>query len=437
MTNFRYLLPQITACFNLRNNLGTLWSHQTSRYAALDGIRAISILMVIAFHALISIAGQISREEFQVYLESLPWFMRWLLQGDKSVEMFFVLSGFLIGCMLMKEGMRSGGKLQYGDFYYRRFLRLSPTYWILLLLILIAPIEKDKIYLLANLFYVQNFLEPENLLAGWTWTLAVEEQFYMLFPLLLSLFFFKTRHKLALLVALFLLSFPLRHWFILQNPIFATEDYVALVYDSEFFTVLYDNLYTRYGALVAGVIAAYLHCYHSDQVKQFFLQRAFIANSLLVISIVGLIWILNLPVFRWGGEEQATMMGLYHTSSRNIIAAFVAYIMMATLYGEALCRPVRWFLSWRIWLFISQMAYGLYLFHPILTLMAESAVKKTLLEGETYNLWHLWQITGLTVVLTGVFCLFTYLFVERPFMNIRDVKWRQPAENANISIRAG
>ncbi len=148
-----------------------------------DGIRGIGIILVIMFHSLMGVMANLSPEAFQQYLIDLPIYMLAVIHADKAVDAFFVLSGFLIGVMLMKEHSRRGS-VNLKRFYGRRFLRLMPVYYTLLLVLFLIPTEQDKIYLLANLFYVNNFLPHEGILAHWTWSLAVEEQFYFLFPVL-------------------------------------------------------------------------------------------------------------------------------------------------------------------------------------------------------------------------------------------------------------
>lgn len=425
------LLSQILGCFNFRNNVKTLYIRESDRYAALDGIRAISILMVIMFHATLSIRVNAGAEGFQEYLDALPWFLSWTLQGEKGVDSFFVLSGFLIGSMLFKEG-KNTGNIQFGRFYYRRFLRLSPMYWVLLLMMTAAPLTGDKTYIWANFFYLNNFLEGDQILAPWTWSLAVEEQFYMLFPLFLSLWFFKSNNKLLILISLYLLSFFIRYMLVISDQKFLTQNYVELLLDQSFFSVVYDNLYSRYGALVAGIIPAYLHHYHSEKLSYFFTQHAILANVLLALSLFAIAAQLSWPIYNWSGEDHASTTLIFHTTSRNLFALFVAYVLVAVLYGQALCSVINKFLSWRIWLPIAQLAYTLYLFHPVLVLPIEKAVSLSLGEGEPYSIVQLFQVSGLTLLSCLIFCSLTYVVIEKPFMNMRNVQWKKPGKESAI-----
>lgn len=142
--------------------------------AGLDGLRAIAVLAVVAFHA-----GPAS----------------WLVGGYLGVDVFFVLSGFLITAILADEHGRSG-RIGLGQFYLRRFLRLMPALALLVVAYLaVAPIVwpeygrsahvRDGLLSLGYLSdYAYAFWRVPEYLRH-TWSLAVEEHFYLLWPLVL------------------------------------------------------------------------------------------------------------------------------------------------------------------------------------------------------------------------------------------------------------
>jgi peptidoglycan/LPS O-acetylase OafA/YrhL len=151
--------------------------HRTQRIPSLDGIRALSITMVIAWH--LSSSG------------SAPWLAQlWRIDtGNLGVRMFFVISGYLITSLLLAEHARTGS-VDLRRFYFRRACRIMPAFYFFLAAMVIAgvaglvPLPRSALLRAAT--YTSNYLGT-----GWTlghsWSLAVEEQFYLLWPSLIVL----------------------------------------------------------------------------------------------------------------------------------------------------------------------------------------------------------------------------------------------------------
>jgi peptidoglycan/LPS O-acetylase OafA/YrhL len=141
---------------------------------ALDGVRGVAITLVVCFHA-----------------------FGWPTQGNLGVDLFFVLSGFLITSLLVEEWQRSGS-IHIGRFYRRRARRLLPALFVMLLPYLIlasvlaASNHRWLFGLASALTYTSNILvaaNPSGMPPGLIhlWSLAAEEQFYIVWPLLLLL----------------------------------------------------------------------------------------------------------------------------------------------------------------------------------------------------------------------------------------------------------
>ena len=154
-----------------------------SRRADIQGLRAVAVLMVIVFHAGLPLPG-----------------------GFVGVDVFFVISGFVITAMLMRE-RAAHGRIRFGHFYLRRFLRLTPALAVLVGVVAIASVLLQNPFgaqqttartgigamlLVAN--YVIGHASGDYFAAAattnpllHTWSLSVEEQFYLAFPALLAL----------------------------------------------------------------------------------------------------------------------------------------------------------------------------------------------------------------------------------------------------------
>jgi len=147
------------------------------RVASLDVLRATAVLLVLGRHL-----GAEPASEFLWLQQPLE---AWVRGGWVGVDLFFVLSGFLIGGLLFREQERYG-ELHVGRFLVRRGLKIYPPFYALIAVTLVARSLKGVLpptrFLLGELLYLQNYL---GALWQHTWSLAVEEHFYLLLPIIL------------------------------------------------------------------------------------------------------------------------------------------------------------------------------------------------------------------------------------------------------------
>lgn len=161
------------------------------RLRGLDGVRALSVGMVIATHA-----GLYGPYGFAYEDPRGPARLVSLVHGITGVSVFFVLSGYLITTLLLEE-QRRYGHIDRVAFYARRFLRIMPVYFVFLLVLFglnragLIPLSRSAL-VYAGL-YATNFVHRVDYYGelGHTWSLAVEEHYYLVWPLLLSIAPFK------------------------------------------------------------------------------------------------------------------------------------------------------------------------------------------------------------------------------------------------------
>src|SRR5690606_29978886 len=231
---------------------------------ALDGLRGIAIMMVMIFHA-------------------TP---QMLIGGFIGVDIFFVLSGFLITTLLIRE-QDFNQRVNLGRFYFRRLLRLAPA-----LLFLLAVFSCASLYFLVHevrqkfivdtgitFLYLSNWarafgLHPPDYL-GHTWSLAIEEQFYLLWPLLLMLMMKCARRRTVWL----LLTFGLVGCALAWRIYLSINDATAMR--------LYNGLDTRADALMIGCALAIL--LSLDKVRAYLAKgHSRILSVLALLSGLGL-----------------------------------------------------------------------------------------------------------------------------------------------------
>lgn len=146
------------------------------RIPTLDGIRAVAIVLVVFAHSLGTPHGFDSK------------LLR--VSGDVGVRIFFVLSGFLITTLLVREHARTG-RISYRAFFTRRLYRIFPAFYVYIaamsVLTAAGVIDLPAREVLWAATYTMNFHQPETWWVGHLWSLAVEEQFYVVWPLTVSL----------------------------------------------------------------------------------------------------------------------------------------------------------------------------------------------------------------------------------------------------------
>jgi peptidoglycan/LPS O-acetylase OafA/YrhL len=225
---------------------------RTGRIAGLDAIRGLAILLVV-FHHYITAPSGLDPESPGGRLIAMLSF------GWTGVDLFFVLSGYLIGGIILRNGHQDGFLLA---FYRRRAARLLPLYLVVLALyVIFGPLilsgasraaqwlvvgNGEPIPLWSYLLYLQNFFIAAKL--GWgghwlapTWSLAIEEQFYLIAPLLLLTV--PRRHLVSVLIALIAIS-PVCRVLLMVGSGDALPGYVLLP--------------ARWDALFIGILGAYV-----------------------------------------------------------------------------------------------------------------------------------------------------------------------------------
>lgn len=149
-----------------------------SRLPSLDGLRAISISLVLLEH----LAGT---RNFPLGLESLRRFGEW---GGFGVRVFFIISGFLITSLLLDE-QKARGRISLGGFYLRRAFRIFPAAYVFIaavaLLASLGFLRVEPGDFLHAVTYTMNFHDPKSAWVVHLWSLSVEEQFYFMWPAVL------------------------------------------------------------------------------------------------------------------------------------------------------------------------------------------------------------------------------------------------------------
>lgn len=224
---------------------------ESKRVFGLDVYRAIAILLVVLSHG-----SMLSGPIFN-WLPSVPL--------PDGVELFFVLSGFLIGTILIKnleESERFGGK-ELLNFWKRRWFRTLPNYYLILLInyilvstAVIGGADSIDQFNWKFLFFAQNLYEGFYGFFWESWSLSVEEWFYISLPLIILGFRTFLSKKQTLLAAIVLL---------IALPMYYRYSLVEMNYDTFWFDVeIRKVVLVRLDTIIYGVLAAYVAYYFKD-----------------------------------------------------------------------------------------------------------------------------------------------------------------------------
>lgn len=304
---------------------------------ALDGLRALAVIAVMLYHSGVAVVGG----------------------GFLGVDVFFVLSGFLITTLLLLE-FEANGRLDLIAFWGRRARRLLPALFLVLVAVLVysaflageaaSAVRSDA---LATLFYVSNwwfivsgnsyfeqFQDPSPLTH--TWSLAIEEQWYLFLPLLLVLLLPRMRSRrawAAIFALLALLSAGLMTLFYLPG-----SDPSRVYYGTD----------TR---LLALLIGAGLACLFTPGVVD---RLHGAARWLAPVAVVGLILLLTLT----DDSSQWLYRGGF------LLVAVVAVVLLAAVVARPEGLVARG-LAWGPAVWVGKISYGLYLWHwPVYVLLS-------------------------------------------------------------------
>jgi len=227
------------------------------RVPSLDGLRAVAIALVLIGHALVA------------HVPRTGWGIRMIENaGAVGVSLFFAISGFIITRLLTRE-RRQTGQIHLWRFYARRAIRLWPALWVLLLvtgLLGVAGVVSVHVKdIVAALFFVTDYVPgPHAGILYHTWSLSIEEQFYLLWPvLLLGLSFHRARRFIAIAILaapvvrvisyLIVPSWPTEYQFHDRYDVLAAGCLLALCWNEAW---LQNVLRRHYRALLIGAIAA-------------------------------------------------------------------------------------------------------------------------------------------------------------------------------------
>jgi len=409
---------EIKSLFSIRRNTKALLANEHPHHIRLiDSLRALSFHWVFGFHVIYMLRLFIPQERIDAYFESTS-ILAFLWRGPLGVDVFFVISGFLITLLMILEYQKKG-KIDIVRFYKRRFMRLMPVYYTAMIIIIVGYLPRfEKVQLdttanaWANFLYVNNFLPFSDQFMLWSWSLAVEEQFYILFPLLFILLMKSGARVFKFLMVILVLSIAIR-W-VLFDPNLLNGS-VAEIYlldsSAHLFSAIYDKLYTRFGAILCGVIAAFIYVYKSDQVTKW-IQKFGSKTRILEVGLIASLFYIAIIIF----EVDTNFGHVFIIIHRTLFSAILAVLILIYLFSDKSVVFLKSFLEAKFWYPLGQLSYSNYIWHPMALFVCY------------FIFWDPEEvITFAEVVMTIVFgylatmilSYLSYVYIEKPSMDMR------------------
>lgn len=411
---------------DIRGDWRAIFTLPPRRIPALDGLRAIGILLVIGLHSVFG-ASRILEEEYRAaYIAGLPgvWDIFWQARGSNLI---FILCGLLVSLVLLAE-LDKQKAIGIKVFYQKRLLRIYPMYLVAILLFLLVDMDNAK-YLWSNLLFISNLVPDQHMIVPVGWSMDVQVQFYALLPWFL-LWLVQRRYPLCWLLAIILAAPGLRYLSVMLHPPLVDIPFHVLPVDGDYArlygTALYYNLYTRITPFLIGVLMAWVWHYRPALVCRWFQHAA--GNALSLLAGIGLI----VMAVRIGIQNPADDFYQPFDVHRNLIylvfnevqfSAGVCLVLLSALFSEkefpvGLSRAVHYFLGLRCWHPFSELVYGLYLFHFVGILLAALLVFQGVDRDDIMTISS--AQTAMIYIFSLPFCLLlaalASIYIEKPFM---------------------
>lgn len=354
----------------------------------LDGLRFLCFLSVFLSHSFHSDYDKIyNSETYYFFKEEI------FGNGNLGVNFFFVLSGFLITYLLIEE-KKQFGKIHLKQFWIRRMLRIWPLYYFAVLFgFFVFPILKTAFGQVpnetANLEYYLLFLSnfdllnngiPDASILGVLWSVSVEEQFYLVWPIVLYFL-------------------PVKRYWIVFLLVIAGSIIFRLIDPSDSFRE--NHSLSCMGDLAVGALGAWL-ILRNDQLISIITNLSRWAIAFIYLTF------LSFYFFR---DELIYTMPFIVSFERILIAGTVLLIILEQNHARNSFFKMARF---KLLSGLGRISYGLYCLHFLGILVAMTVTKKLGLYS------HLWIVMIVSLTVTIIMSYLSFRFFERPFLKLKE-----------------
>lgn len=331
----------------------------STRYGSLDFLRAIAISLVVLAHTILSYGA--------------PAHLAPLQLGGTGVDLFFVLSGWLLGGQLFKEITKTGG-LDFRKFWSRRWMRTLPAYYVVLTFSIAQRYitKEDVAFPWQYFIFVQNYFYPLEFFTI-SWSLCVEEQFYLVVAPMVAASVYLSRNATSVILILLLL--------------------LPLVFRSLGWFSAMEESHVRLDGCILGVLLAQLR-HQQPQIWQFMIKYAG------PLSCIGLGYYILAYCERYFPQQLSIP-----TDNLIMVLCFGSWILLA-----ASTSRLQKYMYFPGATYIATRSYAMYLLHP------ETLALLRRVGGDWPFLVYLLASFAGSILISEAL----YRLVEKPFMDLRE-----------------
>ncbi|MFF2016214.1 acyltransferase family protein [Paenibacillus sp. NPDC058177] len=362
------------------------------RNEGLDILRSTAILLVLICHGIS--AFYIRRFESG---ETIHGIME--VSGILGVELFFVLSGFLIGKIIIRDIIGTPKWASLKVFYIRRWYRTLPIYYMVLLGMFII---RGRDFYWGNLLFIQNYSAEHLSAFPVSWSLSIEEWFYLILPVI---FLICTKIMGSRKKAMFFgVCFS-----IIMIELSARIIYTYLV-DPQFDFNIRKQIHFRMDSIVFGVLLAGIKHYYNEIYMKVFASKYFAGCSLLLFLINSYVMF----IYSKSGAIDHSFYArtLFFTVCPITIMFILSYLESNTRVNQNSKGIIA-----KVVFIFSITSYSVYLLHPYVFMVINKISDILSLPSTLLIIIALWIVSLVACLILGTLM---YRFVEKPILNYRD-----------------
>ena len=348
---------------------------------SLDGLRAISILLVILYHASNTAGAPLFINKYSHVLFS----------GSLGVNIFFVISGFLITTLLLREKTTHNNSIDITKFYQRRFLRILPVCYLYILTIFLLNktlnLHVPKINFLCAITYTMNFINSGIGIwpLGHLWTLAIEEQFYVFWPWVTQL----SIKKMTSIAWIIMAYAPISRIIYFSESMGHLHPKLKILTLSPFFKCA--------DFLMIGCLLAISQFSHPDLWKSPILK-----NRSIFLLAVFLMWFLS---FQYDKDQAPVLLLAF---GKTIVACCIAFVIASSITVKD--NMTFRLLNHPLMIYIGVLSYSIYIWQEIFLFAKDKLIAPA---G-----WF--QTFPINIILVFLVSALSYHFWEKTFLKFKE-----------------